>query len=426
MKVIKPLSDLDCKRLKPAEGVKTPARIRDGGGLYLEALANGRRVWRFDYVRPSGKRTRATFGDYPDVTLAKAREERTRCRSLLSKGIDPNTHAEREKLALKAAHLATFEAAADEFLEHHKGRWSPAQQKKVSGIIRRVLLPWLGKRPVADITAPEVLDCLQRYERQGKLETAHAARSIASRIFRRSIVLGTAHTDPAQMLLGALTPKSSKNYAHIVDPAEFASLLRAIDGYSGSFVVACALRLAPMLAQRPGELRQMKWEEVDVNQALWTIPEERMKMRRPHVVPLPVQALAVLEEIRPLTGHREWVFPGHGNVRKPISENTLPVALKKLGYPGHVMTAHGFRHSVSTMLNESGRFHADVIERQLAHQDKNVIRGTYNKAEYLDERRVMMQTWADYLEAIKLSGAEMALKDWLVAPRETKVVSIVR
>ena len=408
MKRITPLTDLDRRRLRPDPQSKTPPRIRDGGGLYLEALAD-RKVWRMKYKRPNGKETRATFGDYPTVTLAEARKRRDEARELIRQGIDPNQSAAQELRARQAAHLATFEVVSSEWIEHKAPNWSPAQKGKVEGIVKRVLLAWLGKRPIAEIAAPEILDCLQRYERQGKLETAHRARAYASNVFRRGIQLGVCTTDPAQMLEGALMPVRSKNFAHITDIDQFGKLLVAIDSYNGSFVVQRALQLSPMLAQRPGEIRQMAWSEVDLEAALWHIPAERMKARRPHTVPLPEQAAEILKVHRPYTEATGLVFPGARDPRTPMSGQALLNALKRMGFPGHVMTAHGFRHTVSTMLNEQG-WHPDVIERQLAHQDSNSIRATYNKAEYLDERREMMQAWANYLDSIKRGGKVTPIK----------------
>lgn len=406
MKKLNPLSDIDCRNLRATPGAKTPPRLRDGGGLFLEALPSGKKVWRVEYRRHDGKRSIATLGEYGKgagfVSLRDAREGRERVRDMLRRGLDPNQERKRQEQARAAAALATFAAAAAEWQEHKRAGWSESQCEKVAGILRREVLPFLGHRPVADITPVEVLDCLQRTERAGKLETAHKAREYVSAIFRRSVILGQRDHDPAAALKGALKKKNSRHMAHLTDPDDIAGLLRAIDGYSGGPAAASALRLLPLVFTRPGELRQARWGEFDLQERLWSIPAERMKARRPHLVPLCEQAVAILAELQPVTdrGPDSLAFPGIRDRSKPLSENTLNAGLRRLGYTTEQQTAHGFRHIASTLLHEMG-WPSHVVEAQLAHEDRNQIRAVYNKAQYMPERVRMMQAWADYLDTLK-------------------------
>ena len=400
-----PLADITCRNHKYQAGGRAANRLRDGGGLFLEALPTGRRVWRIEY-RCADRRNVATHPtDYPRTSLAAAREWRAQVRELLAAGVDPNQHARAQDQARHAAAIATFEAAASEWREHKASSWSPNQREKVEGIIRRTLLPWLGRRPIAKITPQEVLHCLQRPEREDKLETAHRAREYASAIFRRSILHGLRADDPAAALKGALRPKRHKNMAHLTDPEDIGALLRAMDDFSGTAVVRTALRLLPLVFTRPTELRAAAWEEIDLDAALWNIPADRMKMRRPHAVPLSQQAIALLRELEPLTAHSHsgLVFPGR-EPRKPISEAAMNASLRRMGYSKDQQTPHGFRHIASTCLHELG-WDSRLIELQMGHADKNSIRAVYNKAEHLAERARMMQAWADHLDVLKAGRA---------------------
>lgn len=401
-KIITPLSDVDCRSLRHKPGGRAANRLRDGGGLLLEVLPAGRKVWRLEY-RYAGKRNVATHpDDYPVTTLAAARKWRTELQSLLTEGVDPNQHTRAQAQARQAAALATFEAAAEEWRAHKASGWSEGQQRKVEGILRRTLLPWLGRRPVASVTPQELLHCLQRAEKEGLHETAHKAREYASAIFRRSILLGLRNDDPAAALKGALQPKKAKNYAHLTDPAEIGGLLRAIDGFRGMPEVHAALKLLPLVFLRPGkELSGGRWDEIDFDARIWSLPADRMKSKLPHVVPLSEQAVAILRELEPLTAHSPsgLLFPGRDR-RKPISENTLNASLRRLGYTKEQQCAHGFRHIASTRLHELG-WDTRYIEKQMSHGDRNLIRATYNKAEYLQERTEMMQAWADHLDGLR-------------------------
>lgn len=406
-RIIEPLSDTACRNHKfRAKGHKDN-RLRDGGGLYLEALPTGRKVWRLEYKTAKGTKTRATLQyDYGSKNggLADARLWRSDIKALIAKGIDPNMYARQQALQKTAEQLSTFEASVEEWLEHKRPTWSEGQHKKVKGIINRVLMPWLGKRPMRDITAREILDCLQRPEKAGKLETAHRGREYSAAIFRRAIVLGVCDTNPVDALKDALRPKNPKNFAHITDPVRIGELLRAADSYHGNFATVCLLRLAPFTFTRPSELRQSRWCDFTLDDSVFVVPEGRLgrKGKLAHVVPLSDQAVAILRELEPLTKHSEdgFVFQSPRKPKAPLSDAALNIALAKIGFKGE-MTGHGFRHMASTRLHEMG-WPSHVIEAQLSHKDGNAIRATYNKAEYLEDRRKLMQAWADYLDQLRL------------------------
>ncbi|MCG9033250.1 tyrosine-type recombinase/integrase [Laribacter hongkongensis] len=272
----------------------------------------------------------------------------------------------------------------------------------------RDVFPWLGSRPVAEIDAPALLAVLRRIESRGAIETAHRAMQSAGQVFRYAIATGRAQRNPAADLVGALAPAIKQSFPTITDPTRIAELLRAIDGYQGTLPTLCALRLAPLVFVRPGELRKAEWSEIDLDGSTWIIPAERMKMREKHVVPLSKQAVAILRELHPLTGDGRYVFPGARTNGRPMSENTINAALRRLGYDKDTMTGHGFRHMASTLLNEQG-WNRDAIERQMAHAERNQVRAVYNYAEYLPERRKMMQAWSDYLDALKAGTAAKPL-----------------
>nr|WP_217450805.1 site-specific integrase [Vogesella oryzae] len=278
--------------------------------------------------------------------------------------------------------------------------WSDGHAERIIRRLERDIFPWLGSRPIADIEAPELLANLQRIERRGAVETAHRAMQSVKQVFRYAIATGRAKYNPAVDLAGALAPVVKTSFPTITDPAKIAELLRAIDGYQGTLETKCALKLAPLVFVRPGELRKAEWREIDLDAAQWVIPAERMKMREKHVVPLSSQAVDVLRELKPLTGHGQFVFPGARSSKRPMSENTVNAALRRLGYDKDTMTGHGFRHMASTLLNEQG-WNRDAIERQLAHGERNKVRATYNYAEYMPERIRMMQAWADHLDSLK-------------------------
>lgn len=396
------LTDTACKNAKPKEDGK-PAKLSDEKGLFLLVNTTGK-YWRLAY-RFNQKQKTLALGVYPEVTLKQARDKRDEARRLLAEGIDPNEHRKIVKRT-KALHAEnTFEAVAREWFAKHKPTWTDGHAERIIRRMERDLFPWLGNRPIAEIEAPELLANLQRIERRGAIETAHRAMQNAGQVFRYAIATGRAKRNPATDLVGALAPVVKTSFPTITDPVKIAELLRAIDGYQGTLETRCALRLAPLVFVRPGELRQAEWREIDLDNALWVIPAERMKMREKHVVPLSRQAVEILRELHPLTGNGNYVFPGARSNKRPMSENTVNAALRRLGYDKDTMTGHGFRHMASTLLNEQG-WNRDAIERQMAHAERNSIRATYNYAEYMPERVRMMQAWSDYLDSLK-AGAKI-------------------
>ena len=372
----------------------------DGGGLYLHVKEQGR-YWRLKY-RVAGKEKLLALGVYPEVTLAEARLRREEARSVLRNGGDPSANRRAMKAAAMEAAANSFEAVAAEWLARQKRDMAPKTYAKASHTFSKLLNPWIGRLPVDQVSAQDMLKVLRRIESQGKHETASRAKQRASQVFRYAIATGRATNDPTAPLKGALIPAKVTNRAAITDEGQMGQLMRAIDGYEGDFVTRCALQFIALTFARPGEVRGAEWSEFDLDKAEWVIPAERMKMKREHVVPLSRQAVAVLRELEPLTGRGRWVFPGRASSR-PLSDATLNSALRRMGFDKDTMTAHGFRGMASTRLNEMA-WPADVIERQLAHVPKDKIRGAYNKAQHLPERIRMMQAWADYLDAIRVSG----------------------
>ncbi|MES2404922.1 MAG: integrase arm-type DNA-binding domain-containing protein [Pseudomonadota bacterium] len=393
---------------RKAEPRHKPYKLAAGGGLYLEVMPTGAKYWRWKY-RYGGKEKRIALGVFPEISLARAGELRDEARAQLRGGIDPASQRKLDKLAGHLAAENSFEAIAREWLDTRSGEWMPDQSTKVRAWLENHVFPWIGDKPVAELEAPEVLSMLRRLVKRGTLNTAGRIRETVSAIFRYAIATGRAKRDPAADLRDALPKADARNFAAIIEPKEVAELLRAIDGYQGHPVTLAALRLAPLLFQRPGELRAMEWSEVDLDEAEWRIPSSHRKLRKaakenprtpPHIVPLASQAVAILRELQRLTGNGPLVFPGVRTRHRPMSENTVNAALRRLGYTTEQMTGHGFRHMASTRLNELG-WNPDAIERQLSHRDRDSIRGTYNLAQYMDERQRMMQAWADYLDALK-------------------------
>lgn len=385
-----------------ARAIDKPVKLFDGGGLYLLVNPNGSRWWRFKY-RYLGKEKLLSLGTYPDVSLKDARDRRDQARKQLVSGIDPSEHRKAQKTALIATTENTFEAVAREWFAKNSPTWAAGHADKIIRRLERDVFPWLGGRPIADLTAPDLLAVLRRIESRGAIETAHRAQQNCSQVFRYSVATGRAQRDPTADLRGALTPVKERHHASITDPRRVGELMRVIDGYRGSFITKCALRLAPLFFVRPGELRKAEWAEFDLDGAEWRIPAERMKARVQHIVPLSTQAIAVLHELHGLTGEKTYVFPGVRTSGRPMSENTVNAALRRLGYSRDEMTGHGFRSMASTLLNEQG-WHRDAIERQLAHAERNNVRAAYNFAEHLPERRRMMQAWADYLDKLARDG----------------------
>lgn len=399
------LTDTAIRKAKPTD---KPLKLSDGAGLYLLLNPNGSRWWRFDY-RYGGKRKTLSMGTYPDTGLADARARRDEARKLLAAGVDPGEQRKAVKLAGAERAANSFAVIAEEWLAKQAGRMAPATLAKARWTLDDLVLPWIGDRPIAEIDPPEVLRLLQRIEERGAHETAHRTKQRCGQVFRYAIATHRATRDPTADLRGALTPAKVTHRAAVTDPAKVGELLRAIDGYTGSFVVRSALKLAPLVFARPGELRQAEWSEIDLDGALWRIPAGKMKMREEHTIPLPSQAIAVLRELQPLTGNGQYVFPSERSRQRPMSDGTINAALRRLGFDKDTMTGHGFRAMASTRLNEMG-WSPDVIERQLAHAERNKVRAAYNRAQYLDERKQMMQSWADYLDGLRAGGKIVAIK----------------
>ena len=401
-----PLSDTAVRNAKPSE---KPRKLADEKGLYLLVKDAGK-YWRMDY-RFDGKRKTLALGVYPDTSLAKAREKRDNARELLADGVDPGENKRAQKVARQEAAANSLEVIAREWHARQNLKWSEAQAKKVTGIFANNVFPWLGSRPITAITPPELLAALRRMEDRGAFETARRALQYCGMVWRYAVATGRVPRDVTADLKGALSPVVTKHHASIVEPKKIGELLRAIDGYQGTLIVKAALKLAPMVFVRPGELRKAIWSEFDLDHAEWNIPAERMKMREPHLVPLSTQAVAVLRELHALTGHLELVFPGERSRARPMSNNTVNAALRRLGYDTQAdITGHGFRAMARTILDEQLGVRPDYIEHQLGHAVRDPNGRAYNRTAHLAERRKMMQLWTDYLDRLKAGATVLQLR----------------
>jgi integrase len=380
-------------RVRNAKAKARPYKLRDGGGLYLLVTPGDARQWRLRY-RFRGRETMLALGTYPATSLKAARSKRAQMHAAIEAGKDPAA----ERRAERAGSANTFETIAREWLG--KQNFAPATLDKARWTFEDLLFPFIGSRPIAALTASELLEVFRRIEGRGKHETAHRTKQRVGQVVRYAIATGRAARDPTADLRGALAPIKVTNRAAITDPRGVGQLLRAIDGYRGHPIVEAALKLAPLVFVRPGELRAAQWGEIDLAKGEWRIAAHRMKMGEQHLVPLSHQAVAVLRELEPVTGRGRYAFPSPRSSDRPLSENALTAALRRMGYTGEHMTWHGFRAMASTLLNERG-FAPDVIELQLAHQERNEVRAAYNRAQRLDERRSMMQKWADYLDELR-------------------------
>ena len=394
------LTDTAIRNAKPAD---KPYKVTDSQGLYLLVNPRGSKLWRIKY-RIDGVERKLSLGAYPEITLAEARAARDAARRQLAHAIDPNVAKRQARIEASIRASNSFASVAEELIEKkaREGLAEPTLEKMRWFV--KLMGADFGKRPVTDITPQELLHELQKHERRGRLETANLLRAFASRVFRFAVATARAERDPAQLLIGALTTPRVKHFAAIIDPNEFGALLRAIEDYQGDPAVMYALKLTPHVFQRPGELRQMEWAEVNFDKAVWTIPVTKMKMRQPHSVPLSRQALAILQAMRSLSGSGRYVFPSIRTRARPISENTINAALRRMGYSKEQMTAHGFRTSASSLLNESGKWNPDAIERALAHMVAGSVRRIYNQSAYWAERVEMAQWWSDYLDELRDGG----------------------
>lgn len=396
------LTDLKVRTFKPDARAYKRA---DHGGLYIEVLTTGSKVWRIKY-RHDGKEKRLTVGSYPAFSLNDARQALLDAKSKLSRGIDPGEVKQQEKAARLDAVSNSFGVVALEWYQKQMkaGAWVETTSVNIK---RRIdfLVPWIGSKPVSELKAPDILKAVKKVEERGSLNEAGRTLQVAGRVMRYAIANGIAEFDPCPALRGALTPHKAKHFAAITDPKLVAEMLRAFDAFSGTYPVKVALNLAPMLFVRPGELRGMRWDELDLDDGTWNLPSTRMKMREPHCVPLPKQAVHMLEELHTLTGHLEYVFPNTRDPKRMLSEAAINAALRRLGFDTKVEhTGHGFRAMARTILHEVLNFPPEIIEQQLAHKPSGSLGRAYNRTAFLPQRREMMQSWADYLDGIKTSG----------------------
>ena len=386
--------------IRRAKAKNKPYKIFDSGGLFLLISPNGGKWWRFKY-RFNNKEKLLSLGTYPDISLKAARDRRDLERKKLVDKIDPALNRKAVKAAWVDGQANSFEVVAIEWIDKRSPIWAAANIKKVKGNLELNIYPWLGSRPIADITPPELLAVLRRVEARGAIHTAHRTLQICGQVFRYAIATGRAMRDPAADLRGALQPAKEGHHAAITEPMAIGALLRAIYDYKGSLITRCALRLAPLVFVRPGELRHAEWTEVNFEKAEWNIPAERMKMREPHLVPLSTQAIAILKELQPLTGRGTYVLPSPNSNKRPMSDNAVLCALRRMGIGKDEMTGHGFRAMARTVLDEVLHVRPDYIEHQLAHAVRDPNGRAYNRTAHLPERRKMMQDWADYLDGLR-------------------------
>ena len=394
-----PLTDTAIRTAKPTDKA---VKLFDGGGLSLEIAPSGGKWWRLKY-RFQGKEKRISLGTYPTVSLKDARERREQAKRLIEQGIDPSNQRKEAKAAAAAIEQeqnTTFEAVARDWFSKKRNAWTPGHQKKILSRLENQLFPFLGAKLFSSLEPGDFLAAIQKAESRGAIETAHRLAQLCGQVSRYARIVGLTRYDVAAGLTEALTPVQTNHYATITDPTEVGHLLRAIDEYAGEPSICFALKVLPFVFVRSVELRGAEWREFDFESATWIIPAERMKMKRPHTVPLARQVITLLNDLHSLTGTGRYLFPSLFSASRPISDMGLLNALRRMGYAKGVMTIHGFRSMASTLLNEQG-YRADVIEAQLAHGEKNAIRAAYNHAEYLPERRQMMQEWADYLDELK-------------------------
>lgn len=401
------LSDTACKNAHRGEKAKLgkPFKLSDGKGLFLlikPQMGRCSKLWRFKY-RYGGKEKLLAFGTYPEISLEQARLKRDEARKQIAANIDPSITRKIEKAG---STVNTFAAISKEFMEANKQRWSASHYKHIQECFERDVYPWLGDRPLKDLSAIEVLTTLRRITARGALETAARTKQFIGQAIRYGIATGKAERDVTQDLRGALPSPVKGHYPAITEPRTLGQLLRDIDAYGGSFVVRTALQLQPLIFARPYNLAAAEWSEFDLDAAEWRIAADKMKMKDAHIVPLSRQAVALLRDIYPFSGHQQYVFASNQgkNGEGRISRESIGKAIRRMGYQGQ-HTAHGFRTTASTLLHEQG-FHSDMIERQLAHAEQNKVKAAYNRAQHLPERKKMMQAWADYLDSLK-AGADI-------------------
>ena len=395
-----PLTDTFIRNAKP--GAK-PLRHFDGRGLYLEISPTGGKWWRLKY-RFDGKEKRLSLGVYPDVSLKDARERRDDARKLLANEVDPSENRKAAKAAKVERAANSFEVVAREWYAKHSPSWSPNHGDRIIRRLERDIFPWIGGKPIAGVSAPQLLDVVRHIERRGALETAYRALGNCGQVFRYAVATGRAERDPSGDLRGALPPVKGKHFASVTEPKKVAEVLRALDGYEGTLTVHCALRLAPLVFVRPGELRHAEWADIDLDTSEWRYTVTKTDTQ--HIVPLSRQTVEILQELHPLTGCGRYVFPGARSGARPMSDNAILAAMRRMGIGKDEMSGHGFRAMARTILDEVLGFRPDFIEHQLAHTVRDPNGRAYNRTAHLPERRKMMQEWADYLDELK-AGAEV-------------------
>ncbi|MGD9664178.1 MAG: tyrosine-type recombinase/integrase [Novosphingobium sp.] len=401
------LTDIAIRNAKPRA---KPYKIGDAGGLYLMVTPAGGKLWRLKF-RVAGKEKLLSLGGWPDVSLANARKERDTARETLAAGADPAREKQQAKHLARVSAANTFGEIAQELIDKRLREGMSKASADRSNYYIRQMGSVITRMPIAEIGAPDLLAVLRRIETKGNYETARRVLQLAGRVFRYAVATARLTSDPSRDLRGALTAPQTKHYGAIIEPKRAGELLRAIDGYGGQELTKLAMQLSANVFVRPGELRHAEWSEIDLDRALWTIPAEKMKMRRAHQVPLSRQSIHLFQQIHPITGPDGYVFPSIRTRTRPMSENTVNAGLRRLGFSGDEMTAHGFRAMASTLLNESGKWHPDAIERALAHGDDDRVRAAYHRGAHWKERVAMAQWWSDYLDQLRTGADIIALPD---------------
>jgi integrase len=392
------LTDIQVKKAT-FDNSKKVTKIFDEKGMFLQVMKNGSKYFKFQYYF-AGKQKQISLGVYPETSLKEAREKRDEARKMVSNGINPSEVRKLNKQNLIDDLANNFQSVASEWYVKYKSKWTPKHAERKWRSLEKDVLPYIGKMPIRSITPQDILKVLNRIQDRGAIETAHRVKTICGEVFRYGVIINKCERDYTLDLKGALLSPKTKHMACIKDPKKLGDLLKAIDNYEGEFVTRCALKLTPVVFARPGELRQAEWSEIDFEKKHWRIPAYKMKMRREHIIPLSKQAIEILKDIEPVTGRWKYVFPSILSKDRPMSNNTINTALRRMGYTNDEVTAHGFRGTASTLLYENG-FKEAHIETQLAHTEQNKVKAAYNHAKYIEERTRMMQWWADYLDELK-------------------------
>ena len=392
-------------KIKSSKSDTKAYKLADEKGMYLLIQPSGGKLWRLDY-RFDGKRKTLALGGYPDVTLAEARDRRDQARKLLAGGSDPGAVKKAQKAGRKEQAANSFEVTARRWHQKNTGKWSESYADKTIRMLERDVFPWIGSKPVVDLEAPEFLSVARRVEKRGHIDTAHRAIQLCGQVMRFAVAEGLVRRDPTGDLRGALVPVESNHMPSVTEPARVGQILQMFEAFTGSFQVQCALKLAPMVFTRPGELRRAKWSDINLDEAMWSIPAEVMKMREAHLVPLSSQAVEILKDLLPFSGHLEYVFPGGRDPKRPMSDAAVNAAMRRLGIDTqNELTGHGFRAMARTILHERLGYEPDVIEQQLAHKTPGPLGAAYARAKFIDKRIKMMQAWADYLDKLRSAAA---------------------